>query len=125
MSDTGIEPGTPGPSILCLDHCATEAFSELFAEPLSLILYICVILGTPITYYGEELGLSGEVNETFPWNDISSEYSLEKQKRSLESHYKVYEQLVKARSSPSVLYGELKLQVMKHKKKTLLPINLN
>ena len=29
VSDTGIEPGTPGPSILCLDHCATEAFVAL------------------------------------------------------------------------------------------------
>lgn len=62
---------------------------------------------TPITYFGEELGSS----DATPFNWDNAEYGVAGQQKANESHYKVYEALVKARDTQTVLYGNSNIKV--------------
>ncbi|XP_046401625.1 maltase 2-like isoform X2 [Ischnura elegans] len=86
--------------------------------------------GTPITQYGDELGIEGDANVAMPWSNstnggfseasaldfaVSDSYAtlnVERQLSAPESHYKVFKALIESRKSPSIMYGSLTMHVI-------------
>ncbi|XP_066997088.2 probable maltase [Anabrus simplex] len=108
-------------------------FSPEVVDGLNMV--VMLMQGTPVTYYGEELGMKDnddtEVNfarspfswenstnagfsEESPWTSLSSNYeeaNVELESKASDSHLSVYKSLVKARSNPSIMYGEFESAV--------------
>lgn len=86
--------------------------------------------GTPLTHFGEELGLAGQWNSVMAWtNETNGGFStsklnsqqetldfdtsnVESQKCKPESHFSIYQQLVDIRQEASIKYGRHNLSVV-------------
>jgi len=113
---------------------AANRFGTKLLDAMNMV--IMMLQGSPITYYGDEIGMSDNdkiknpderdpyrtpmqwddtsnagFSSATPWLQINDDYTtvnVAKQSDALNSHMKVYKELTKLRYSDSILYGDTK-----------------